>query len=102
MSDGALTGSITSEAIAAVLLFLVASGIMRGNSGMRLLVAIEQTALALDGEVLALERLIRIRCFAGMMPFALFDVAAAAPPSIDPAAAPAAMSSARVPSSAVA
>jgi len=42
LSDGAFTGSIVGEAIAAVLLFFVASGIMRGSSGMRLLVAIVQ------------------------------------------------------------
>ena len=40
LSDGAFTGSIIGEAIAAVLLFLVAAGIMRGSNGMRLLVAI--------------------------------------------------------------
>ena len=42
LSDGALTGTIIGEAIAAVLLILVANGIMRGSSGMRLLVAIVQ------------------------------------------------------------
>lgn len=42
LSDGSFTGSIIGEAIAAVLLFLVASGIMRGSKGMRLLVAIVQ------------------------------------------------------------
>ena len=42
LSDGSFTGSIIGEAIAAVLLFLVASGIMRGSNGMRLLVAIVQ------------------------------------------------------------
>jgi hypothetical protein len=42
LSDGAFTGSIIGEAIAAILLFLVAAGIMRGSSGMRLLVAIVQ------------------------------------------------------------
>ena len=42
ISDGAFTGSIISEAIAAALLFLVGYGIMRGSRGMRLLVAIVQ------------------------------------------------------------
>ena len=42
LTDGTFTGSIIAEAIAAVLLFVVASGIMRGSNGMRLLVAIVQ------------------------------------------------------------
>ena len=42
LSDGAFTGSIIAEAIAAVLLIIVANGIMRGSNGMRLLVAIVQ------------------------------------------------------------
>lgn len=42
LSDGALTGSLIGEAIMAVLLALVASGIMAGSKGMRLLVAIVQ------------------------------------------------------------
>ena len=42
LSDNAFTGTIVAEVIAAVLLFLVANGIMRGSSGMRLLVAIVQ------------------------------------------------------------
>ena len=42
LSDNAFTGTIVGEVIAAVLFFLVASGIMRGSSGMRLLVAIVQ------------------------------------------------------------
>ena len=42
LADGAFTGSIVGEAIAAVLLFVVANGIMRGSSGIRLLVAIVQ------------------------------------------------------------
>ena len=42
VSDGVLTGSIIAEAIAAVLLILVANGLMRGSQGMRLLVAIVQ------------------------------------------------------------
>ena len=42
LSDGAFTGSIVAEAIAAVLLIFVANGIMRGSSGMRLFVAIVQ------------------------------------------------------------
>jgi hypothetical protein len=42
LSDGALTGTIIGEVIAAVLLIFVANGIMRGSKGMRLLVAIVQ------------------------------------------------------------
>jgi hypothetical protein len=42
LSDGAFTGSIVGEAIAAILLLVVANGIMRGSSGMRLFVAIVQ------------------------------------------------------------
>ena len=42
LSDGAFTGTIIGEAIAAVLLIIVANGIMRGSKGMRLLVAIVQ------------------------------------------------------------
>lgn len=42
LSGGTLNGTIIGEAIAAVLLFVVASGIMRGSSGMRLFVAIVQ------------------------------------------------------------
>lgn len=42
LSSGAFTGSIIGEAIAAVLLFIVANGIMRGSNGMRLFVALVQ------------------------------------------------------------
>ena len=42
LADGAFTGSIVGEAIAAVLLAFVANGIMRGSNGMRLFVAIVQ------------------------------------------------------------
>ena len=42
LSDGAFTGTIIGEAIAAVLLFVVANGIMRGSKGMRLFVAVVQ------------------------------------------------------------
>ena len=42
LSDSALTGTVIGEAIVAVLLFVVANGIMRGSKGMRLLVAIVQ------------------------------------------------------------
>ena len=52
LSDGAFTGTIIGEAIAAVLLIVVANGIMRGSKGMRLLVAIVQCfamALAVYG-----------------------------------------------------
>ncbi len=42
LQGGAFTASIVGEAIGAVLLFLVASGIMRGSNGMRLFVAIVQ------------------------------------------------------------
>ena len=52
LSDGAFTGTIIGEAIAAVLLIIVANGIMRGSKGMRLLVAIVQCfamALAIYG-----------------------------------------------------
>ena len=42
LADGAFTGSIIGEVIAALLLLYVANGIMRGSKGMRLLVAIVQ------------------------------------------------------------
>ena len=42
LSDGAFTGTIIGEAIAAILLLLVGNGIMRGSSGYRLFVAIVQ------------------------------------------------------------
>ncbi len=42
LADGAFTASIIGEAIAALLLLYVANGIMRGSSGIRLLVAIVQ------------------------------------------------------------
>jgi hypothetical protein len=42
LSSGAFSGTIVAEAISAVLLFLVASGLMRGSKGIRLLVAIVQ------------------------------------------------------------
>ena len=42
VTDGTLTGSIIAEAIAAILLLIVASGIMRGSRGMRLFVAVVQ------------------------------------------------------------
>lgn len=42
ISDGAFTGTIIAEAVIAVLLIIVANGIMRGSNGMRLLVAIVQ------------------------------------------------------------
>ncbi|MCH9834176.1 MAG: hypothetical protein P8O03_12015 [Ilumatobacter sp.] len=42
LSNGAFTGTIVGEAIAAILLFVVANGIMRGSNGFRLLVAIVQ------------------------------------------------------------
>ncbi len=42
LADGAFTGSIIGEAIAAVLLLIVANGIMRGSNAMRLAVAIVQ------------------------------------------------------------
>jgi hypothetical protein len=40
LSDGALTGTIIGEVLAAILLMFVASGIMRGSNGIRLFVAI--------------------------------------------------------------
>jgi hypothetical protein len=40
LSDGSVTGTIIGEVIAAILLFIVAAGIMRGSKGMRLFVAI--------------------------------------------------------------
>lgn len=40
LTDGALTGTIIGEVLAAILLMFVASGIMRGSSGVRLFVAI--------------------------------------------------------------
>ena len=52
LSDGAFPGTIIGEAVAAVLLIIVANGIMRGSKGMRLLVAIVQCfamALAVYG-----------------------------------------------------
>ena len=42
LSDGAFTGTVIGEAIAAILLFVVANGIMRGSNGFRLFVAIVQ------------------------------------------------------------
>ena len=42
MSSGVFTGSIVGEAVSAVLLFVVARGLMRGSNGMRLFVAIVQ------------------------------------------------------------
>ena len=42
LSSGAFTGTIVAEAVSAVLLFLVASGLMRGSKGIRLLAAIIQ------------------------------------------------------------
>jgi hypothetical protein len=42
LSSGAFSGTIVAEAVSAVLLFLVASGLMRGSKGIRLLVAIVQ------------------------------------------------------------
>ncbi|MGI9623313.1 MAG: hypothetical protein ACR2PK_10790 [Acidimicrobiales bacterium] len=42
LTDGALTGSIVGEFIAALLLFLAAAGLMRGSSGWRLVIAIVQ------------------------------------------------------------
>ena len=42
LTDGALTGTIIGEFIAAALLFLAAAGLMRGSSGWRLVIAIVQ------------------------------------------------------------
>ena len=42
LNSGALTGTIIGDLITAVLLFAVASGIMRGSKGYRLFVAIAQ------------------------------------------------------------
>ena len=42
LSDGALTGTIIGEFIAAALALLAAAGLMRGSSGWRLVVAIVQ------------------------------------------------------------
>ncbi len=42
LAEGAFTGTIIAEAISAVLLVYVASGIMRGSSGIRLFVALVQ------------------------------------------------------------
>jgi hypothetical protein len=42
LSDGAFTGTIIGEVIAALLLFFVANGIMRGSNGFRMFVAIVQ------------------------------------------------------------
>lgn len=52
LSDGAFTGTIVGEVISAVLLLIVANGIMRGSNGIRLFVAIVQgltMSLALYG-----------------------------------------------------
>lgn len=40
LTEGALTGTIVGEVLAAILLMFVASGIMRGSNGVRLFVAI--------------------------------------------------------------
>ena len=42
LTDGALTGTIIGEFIAALLLFAAAAGLMRGSSGWRLVIAIVQ------------------------------------------------------------
>jgi hypothetical protein len=42
LTDGALTGTIIGEFIAAALLFLAAAGLMRGSSGWRVVIAIVQ------------------------------------------------------------
>ena len=42
LSSGAFTGSIVAEALSAILLVMVASGLMRGSTGIRLFVAIVQ------------------------------------------------------------
>ena len=42
LTDGALTGTIIGEFVAAVLLFLAAAGLMRGSKGWRMFVAIVQ------------------------------------------------------------
>ena len=48
LTDGALTGTIIGEFIAAVLLFLAAGGLMRGSSGWRIVITIVQSlAMAL-------------------------------------------------------
>ena len=43
LTDGALTGTIIGEFVAAVLLFIAAAGLMRGSSGWRLVIAIIQS-----------------------------------------------------------
>jgi hypothetical protein len=53
LSDGAFTGTVIGEAIAAILLFVVANGIMRGSNGFRLFVAIVQ-GLSMASAVYAL------------------------------------------------
>ena len=48
LTDGALTGTIIGEFIAAVLLFLAAGGLMRGSSGWRIVITVVQSlAMAL-------------------------------------------------------
>ena len=42
LTDGALTGTIIGEFVAAALAFLAAAGLMRGSSGWRLVIAIVQ------------------------------------------------------------
>ena len=42
LSEGAFTGTVIGEVIAAILLLVVGNGIMRGSSGFRLFVAIVQ------------------------------------------------------------
>ena len=43
LTDGALTGTIIGEFVAAVLLFLAAAGLMRGSRGWRLVITIVQS-----------------------------------------------------------
>lgn len=53
LTDGTLTGTIVFEAVLAVALFVVASGIMRGSRSMRLMVAIVQ-GLSMTGAMFVL------------------------------------------------
>ena len=45
LSDGSVTGTVIGEAIAAILLLIVAAGIMSGSKGMRLFVAIVEAVV---------------------------------------------------------
>ena len=69
LGSGAFTGTIVGEAIAAVLLFIVASGLMRGSKGIRIFVAVAQgLTMALAMYVLVVHQ------FGGYMYRAVFSL----------------------------